>query len=163
MKQEIKGLIIQPFYEPCIFKGQLFVESNGVFRGDLNDRWGDSEIEGRMLPDGENLTFVKRYRNRPKDAYNDINYSLRSIGPGMWKGTYDGQRTLNGEAMCETVAEGRKPLLSLNDWERLALKTQVNEQTTERVAKSIIDVLVKEGKIEIRKDPETGEELIILK
>lgn len=147
----IKGVILQPFYENVIYEG-IFKKNleNQIIEGELFDVWGLSSIEGNLLPN--ELNFNKSYRKR-----SPIKYQFKRKG-NLWVGTYQGNDCGVGESLCEIVKLENK--FELN-WEEIANNATLRPETVEEFAKFTIQKMVEEGYIKIVKDEKTGEECII--
>jgi len=163
MDYQIRGIFIQVFGGNGVFEGSMQIDSNGQLRGQLQDYYGESEIIGRAMFEQGKIRFIKRYLARREDPAADIGYSFNKDTEGFWSGIFEGKGGLNGEAMCEITEHGKSPVLSLEKWVELAEQSRPNMQTIERWTRGIVERMVEKGQVEIRKDTETGEDLIIPK
>lgn len=65
-----------------------------VFCGQMNDKWGDSEITDFKMSKKE-LSFTKKYENRPP-----INYFFNIKAGNVWMGRYTGADCGKGTSKC---------------------------------------------------------------
>jgi hypothetical protein len=146
----IEGIIMQPFYENCLFTGHLTCQNDGSFNGELYDTWGDSKIEG--MQNEEEMSFRKEY-NRRGDL---IFYSFKKEGD-IWIGSFKGSITGVGEAQCEIYDE--KPRA---DWNARVLTERFSIETAEANAQYLTKKMIEQGFLRVFTDPKTGKEMIEL-
>lgn len=147
---KVKGLILQPMYQNTLFEGTMELMDDGKLRGELYDRWGESEISGKLQKD--KMNFAKKYSHRPDMIF----YSLKKQG-SLWLGAYQGDTTGIGGAQLELYLE--QPLV---DWEQRAETETLDEEIAEAFSKDLVRSMGDKGLIEMFKDKETGEEMIRL-
>jgi len=160
MNYEINGVFIQPFFGNGVFIGSMNVNPAGSLIGELYDAYGRSKIEGNLNLEQEEFEFIKRYLKYQDNPNHKIIYSFRKSSGGLWEGSFDGLKCLNGDALCEIIEQGSGPKISLDKWIDIAQSSSPRETTIDNWIKGTIDILEKKGAIEIRKDSETGEDII---
>ena len=148
--QKIQGLIIQPFYENCLFEGEIVCQENGSFDGRLSDTWGESRIVGMINESAGEMDFRKKYNHRQDLIF----YSFKKQG-SLWLGSYTGVDTGPGGAQCEIYEVFPKL-----DWETRLLTEKVNRAHIEEQCKYLMQKMIKDGYLEVVGKDEDGEDLL---
>tara|TARA_Y100000034_G_C6803065_1_gene360360 strand:- start:477 stop:968 length:492 start_codon:yes stop_codon:yes gene_type:complete len=162
MEYSIQGIFIQPFCGNGFFDGNLST-SEGELSGQLCDAYGESIIEGHLdLGEGK-MDFTKRYTAHLKRLEVEVNYVFSRNPQGIWAGTFNSQVTLSGETLCEICEKGGSPLISEQEWNRMAAEAKPSLDSCMDLSQSVIAGLIERGEVETYEDPETGEEMIKLK
>lgn len=88
------AVFVQEAMHHGIFNGVVGGDKHTeFFSGEMTDKWGDSKITNFKI-DGNRLTFVKTYKNRP-----GINYEFTQKGD-IWYGSYSGPDCGTGKSKC---------------------------------------------------------------
>ncbi|MEM4271651.1 MAG: hypothetical protein QXD13_00995 [Candidatus Pacearchaeota archaeon] len=149
---KIKGIILQPFYPNSLFEGFLNCKEDGTIDGYLNDRWGQSKIEGILKNQLGDLTFRKMYIHRADIIF----YSFKKEG-NLWIGCYNGPETGVGEAQCEIYAKYSKI-----DWNKRLQTETFSMKAAQAYSRHLIEKMIEQGFVREIEDPQTGEKLLEL-
>jgi len=144
----IQGIILQPFYSNCMFRGKVTREGSSL-KGTLVDPWGKSTIEGKIEGE-EKMKFVKKYENRPDLIF--YSFKKESSESLIWIGAFQGAATGIGGAQCELYTE--RPT---TNWNARMIMDKIDPQIAEVWSKDLVQTMVDEGYLEAYQDSKTKE------
>jgi|GEM_PF-1695683 len=91
--------VIQQAMVRSHFAGAIWEDpESGKLEGNLTDHYGDSTLFDIEISETE-LSFVKRYVQRPQSDFHAIHYKFEKHGTD-WVGGYNGEATGDGMARC---------------------------------------------------------------
>lgn len=129
MKYDLIGIILHPFNENVLFKGQnLNHDKDNKLTGKLSDVYGNYSIEGFL-----DLFLNKMNFDRLHDIlFDKIHFQFFRMEGNLWIGKYGKPPSLKGTAVCELYETGKKPETNFEEligrWKGLSfIKNMIDE------------------------------------